>query len=162
MGPSPGRTAVLNTLSLPLSPLQESVLCPTVASYSVGKGWASNPDGSDVLYTVGKTNNMLSGECWDDCAWNGEAYNGTAEDVHLSIEWTQFREWTQDIKNIFTHDLWATEFDKGRCLGPGYIWLRFGHGGPDYLSMHYNRYVTDLGKYRDCAASPCSLRKGVC
>jgi len=59
----------------------------------------------------------------------------------LSIEWTQFQDWVQDIKNIFVHDLWATEFDKGRCLGPGYIWLRFGHGGPDYLSMHYNRYL---------------------
>jgi hypothetical protein len=105
----------------------------------VGKGWASNPDGSDVLYTVGKTNNMMSGECWDDCAWNGEAYNGTAEDVHLSIEWTQFHDWVKDIKGILEHDLWATDFDKGRCLGAGYIWLRFGHGGPDYLSMHYNR-----------------------
>lgn len=47
----------------------------------------------------------------------------------------------QDIKNIFVHDLWATDFDKGRCLGPGYVWLRFGHGGPDYLSMHYNMCV---------------------
>lgn len=42
------------------------MLCPTVAQYSVGKSWASNPDGSDVLYTVGKTNNLASGECWDD------------------------------------------------------------------------------------------------
>lgn len=132
------------------------MLCPTVASYSVGKGWASNPDGSDVLYTVGKTNNMMAGECWDDCAWNGEAYNGTAEDVHMSIEWTQFHDWVQDIKNIFTHDLWATEFDKGRCLGPGYVWLRFGHGGPDYLSMHYNRcvcaYMATWWWMRMCAA----------
>lgn len=127
------------------------MLCPTVAGYSVGKGWASNPDGKDVLYTVGKTNAMMSGECWDDCAWNGEAYNGTAEDVHLSIEFTQFRDWVTDIKNIFEHDLWATEWDKGRCLGPGYVWLRFGHGGPDYLSMHYNRCAGrwERGKKRD-------------
>lgn len=118
--------------------VQESVLCPTVASYSVGKTWASNPDGSDVLYAVGKTNNMAAGECWDDCAWNGEAYNGTAEDVHMSIEWDRFQEWVDDVKNIFNYDLWASEADKGRCLGPGYIWLRFGHGGPDYLSMHYD------------------------
>ena len=79
--------------------------------------------------------------CLQRSAWNGEAYNGTAEDVHMSIEFTQFHDWVQDIKNIFVHDLWATEFDKGRCLGPGYVWLRFGHGGPDYLSMHYNRCV---------------------
>jgi hypothetical protein len=140
--------------------LQESVLCPTSAHYSVGKSWASNPDGSDVLHAVGKTNNLAAGEvrgawvvwlllpvavrcdsptcaaadprfvcfchptptclqCWDDCAWNGAAYNGTAEDVHMAIEHTQFKDWVQDIKNIFQHDLWATEFDKGRCLGPG-------------------------------------------
>jgi hypothetical protein len=46
---------------------QEAVLCPTVAANSVGKTWASNPDGSDVLYAVGKTNNLATGECYEDC-----------------------------------------------------------------------------------------------
>jgi hypothetical protein len=106
--------------------LQESVLCPTVAANSVAKTWASDGKGEDVLFAVGKTNDLAATECWDDCAWNGPTYNGTAEDVHLSIEWEDFQDWTTDIKNMFKYDLWETEFDKGRCLGPGYIWLRFG------------------------------------
>ncbi|WIA41247.1 hypothetical protein OEZ86_004858 [Tetradesmus obliquus] len=120
------------------SGIAESVLCPTVAANSVAKTWASDGKGEDVLFAVGKTNELASTECWDDCAWNGPAYNGTAEDVHLSIEWDDFQDWTTDLKNMFKYDLWETEYDKGRCLGPGYIWLRFGHGGPDYLSMHYD------------------------
>lgn len=117
---------------------QEAILCPTVANNAVGKTWASNPDGSDVLYAVGKTNNLVASECWDDCAWNGPTYDGTAEDVHMSIEWDEFDSWITDIKNLFEYDLWVTEYDKGKCLGPGYIWLRFGHGTPDYISMHYD------------------------
>jgi hypothetical protein len=52
-------------------------------------------------------------------AWNGPAYNGTAEDVHMAIEWDQFQDWVTDLKNMHEYDLWETKFDKGRCLGPG-------------------------------------------
>ena len=62
---------------------------------SVFKTWASKPDGSDVLYTVGTTNNLVAAECWDNCAWNSDVFEGTAEDVHLSIEWDRFEEWIQ-------------------------------------------------------------------
>lgn len=106
--------------------LQQAMMCPTVAANSVAKTWASDSQGKDVLYAVGKTNDLAAAECWDDCAWNGPTYNGTAEDVHLSIEWDNFRSWVDDIQNIFKYDLWETKFDQGRCLGPGYIWLRFG------------------------------------
>ena len=69
-------------------------------------------------------------------AWNGPAYNGTAEDVHFAIEWGRFREWVADVKAVFEKDLWGGErLDAGRCMGPGYMWLRFGHPRSEYLHM---------------------------
>jgi hypothetical protein len=56
----------------------------------------------------------------------------------MSIEWDQFDDWIKDMKAAFVKDLWEDErLDKSRCLGPGYIWLRFGHPRSEYLHMAY-------------------------
>jgi hypothetical protein len=121
-----------------ISGMQRSFMCPTVGYNGAAQTWASKQDGTRVLYTVAKTNRMQASECDDNCAWNTPVFNGTAEDVHYAIEWSRFREWVDDFKQVIYKDLWETEFDKNKCLGPGYIWLRFGRNTTDYLTMSYN------------------------
>lgn len=117
---------------------QRAFMCPTVAANSVGKTWANMPDGSPVLNAIGKTNNMVASECDDECAWNSKVYNGTAEDVEFTTEYEFLGEWIDSLKAIVQKDLWEDDPEKdGTCLGPGYMWIRFGHGGDGYTETTY-------------------------
>jgi hypothetical protein len=118
---------------------QEGFMCPVTGYNSAAHTWAASGDSkSRVLYSIAKTNRMQSSECDEHCAWNGPEYNGTAEDVHLAIEFSDFRNWVADLRKIIEKDLWEYPADRNRCLGPGYIWLRFGHNTTDHLAMTYD------------------------
>lgn len=103
-------------------------LCPLQTEASIGAFWAS-VGGKGVMNVTGPTNAMQAAECDEHCNWSDpEAFNGTAQDVELAIEWQQLPAWIDDIKKIIRMDLLEDGKASYRCLGPGYIWLRFGSG----------------------------------
>jgi hypothetical protein len=118
----------------PLPEMQYQVSCPTVAYNSVVKTWASSADGSPVLDVVGRTNRMQVCECGQDCPWNSPVYNGTAEDVELTMEYEHLPRWLDDMRAVIHRDLKEDGEQPGRCMGPGYIWLRFGRGTDDNIA----------------------------
>lgn len=118
----------------PMPEMQYQYSCPTVAYNSVVKTWASSADGSPVLDVVGRTNRMQVCECGQDCPWNSPVYNGTAEDVELTMEYEHLPSWLDDMRAVIARDLKEDGAQAGRCMGPGYIWLRFGRGTEDNLA----------------------------
>lgn len=46
-----------------------------------------------------------------------------------------FKPWISDIKAIFKKDLQRNGTRAERCQGAGYMWLRFGKGTNDFMSM---------------------------
>lgn len=62
--------------------------------------------------------------------------NTTTEDVHFAIEMEQLPAWIADVSAIFEKDLLTDNRLGGpKCMGPGYIWLRFGYPRGEYLHM---------------------------
>lgn len=62
-------------------------------------------------------------------------FSGTAQDAEFAIEFDGLKPWIDDVKDIFYKDLFRNGTRPDRCQGAGYMWLRFGKGTDDYLSM---------------------------
>lgn len=101
-------------------------LCPQQVNASVGSWWAS-VDGKGVFNVTGHTNNLQASECDEHCNWNDQkVFNGTTQDVEFTIEFDQLESWIKDVQKIFQMDLWENGKARYRCLGPGYLWIRYG------------------------------------
>jgi hypothetical protein len=108
-----------------------------VQSLTVHRAWAKAGGrfGEDRFDVVAPTNQMQAAECDQNCLWNGPQFKGTAQDAEFAIDWDAFEPWIGDVKAIFQKDLFRNGTRTERCQGAGYIWLRFGQGNDDYLSM---------------------------
>jgi len=99
--------------------------------------WASVGNKPAVNVT-GFTNKMQASECDAHCLWNDlNVTGGTAQDVEFTADFKDLPSWISAVKRIFQKDMWEDGKARYRCLGPGYLWIRFGHGDDSYLStMH--------------------------
>ncbi|WIA38074.1 hypothetical protein OEZ86_001443 [Tetradesmus obliquus] len=103
-------------------------LCPQVTDGSVKAAWAS-VKGERVANVTGPTNNLAASECDEHCTWNDRrVFNGTAQDAEFTIEFEQLAGWIADVKRAFDVELREGGKAKYRCLGLGYMWIRFGQG----------------------------------
>ena len=113
----------------------DGAMCPGAYFNSVMKTWASTAKGLPLLKAVAPTNAMQSAACGDDCPWTTGNLVGTAQDNHFAIEHDVLPEWIDDVQRIFKMDLQNGGKKPQACMGPGYMWLRFGRGNSDLLSM---------------------------
>ena len=86
------------------------------------------PSGNPILEGVAPTNQIMSTECGDRCAWLSKDLQATAFDVEFAFEKAQLRDIIADIRKIVAEDLrgipgWGQH---ARCLLPGYYVFRFG------------------------------------
>lgn len=103
-------------------------LCPLQTEASIGASWAS-VNGTGMWNVTGPTNQMQASECDEHCNWSDqEVFNGTAQDVEFTIEFEQLAQWIKDVRRIIDLDLFEGGKARYRCLGPGFLWLRFGSG----------------------------------
>ncbi|KAF8060339.1 GULLO1 [Scenedesmus sp. PABB004] len=103
-------------------------LCPLQTEASLSASWAS-VNGTGVANVTGPTNDMMASECDEHCNWNdNEVFFGTAQDVEFTAEFDQLGDWIADVKKIFTTELKEDGKAPWRCMGPGYLWIRFGAG----------------------------------
>lgn len=103
-------------------------MCLASKEVSISHGWASNLRGRPLKTGVGATNEMQSVSCGDQCAWEAEIANLAMWDTHFTTELSKLPDWIADVKKLMAEDF------AGRCLPPGYFWLRFGDGNGDLLS----------------------------
>eukprot|EP00878_Enallax_costatus_P000622 GHUV01000724.1.p1 GENE.GHUV01000724.1~~GHUV01000724.1.p1 ORF type:complete len:626 (+),score=75.62 GHUV01000724.1:267-2144(+) len=102
-------------------------LCPTVTDVSLSSYWGS-VNGKGVMNVTGPANDLMASEC-ERCNWNDpEVFFGTAQDVEMTAEFNQLEAWIADVKKIMEVELRESGKSKYRCLGPGYLWIRFGAG----------------------------------
>jgi hypothetical protein len=122
-------------LARPPWPLEEA-LCYVAKESSISHGWAASAtSGRVALGGVGPTNEMQSVSCGDECAWQEDVANLAMWDTHFLVGIDQLPQWMDDVKAVLDKDFWRPkEPRRGRCLPPGYFWLRFGGGTDDYLS----------------------------
>jgi len=114
--------------------LLEEVMCGIAKEVSIDHGWASNLRGRVLLSGVGPTNEMQSVSCGDKCAWDEGISNLAMWDTHFTTELANLPTWMEDVKAIMEKDFWGKRMIKrGKCLPPGYFWLRFGSGNDDML-----------------------------
>ena len=113
----------------------DGAMCPGAYMNSVMKTWASTAKGLPLLKAVAPTNHMQSADCGADCAWTTANLVGTAQDNHFAIEHARLPDWISDVKRIFKMDLQNNGTKPHACMGPGYMWIRFGRGNDDLLSM---------------------------
>ncbi|GBF95589.1 FAD FMN-containing dehydrogenase [Raphidocelis subcapitata] len=106
----------------------EEAMCIASKEVSISHGWASNLRGRPLKNGVGPTNEMQSVSCGDQCAWEAEIANLAMWDTHFTTELWKLPDWIADVKKLMAEDF------TGRCLPPGYFWLRFGDGNGDLLS----------------------------
>ncbi|KAI8475634.1 MAG: hypothetical protein J3K34DRAFT_517253 [Monoraphidium minutum] len=118
---------------------KDRLVCPAAASSSVARAWASRAGGAPALFAVAPTNDLVAAGCGaGGCAWGGPESNVTMEDVHFAIEFDQLEGWLADVRSIFENDLWGdARLGRARCMGPGQIWVRFGHPRGEHLHMAY-------------------------
>ncbi|WIA23842.1 hypothetical protein OEZ85_013501 [Tetradesmus obliquus] len=103
-------------------------LCPLQTAASLGAFWGS-VNGKGVFNVTGPTNNLMASECDEHCNWNdNKVFFGTAQDVEFTAEFSQLESWISDVKKIFNVELMENGKAKYRCMGPGYLWIRFGSG----------------------------------
>lgn len=108
-----------------------------VQQLTVHRAWAraGGRFGEPRFNVTAPTNQMQATECDQNCLWNGPQFKGTAQDAEFAIDWDAFAPWIDDVKAIFHKDLFRNGTRPDRCQGAGYLWLRFGKGSDDYLSM---------------------------
>eukprot|EP00878_Enallax_costatus_P001016 GHUV01001150.1.p1 GENE.GHUV01001150.1~~GHUV01001150.1.p1 ORF type:complete len:631 (+),score=62.78 GHUV01001150.1:321-2213(+) len=103
-------------------------LCPLQTDASLSSFWGS-VNGKGVMNVTGPANDLMASECDDHCNWNdNEVLFGTAQDVELTAEFDQLEDWIADVQKIMDVELKENGKAKYRCLGPGYLWIRFGAG----------------------------------
>jgi hypothetical protein len=115
--------------------LLDEVMCMVSKEVSISHGWASTTQGR-VLHTgVGPTNAMQSVSCGDQCAWEADEANLAMWDTHFTTDIANLGPWMDDVRALLDKDFWKpSEERRGRCLPPGYFWLRFGSGSGDYIN----------------------------
>lgn len=115
--------------------LLDEVMCMVSQEASISHGWASNRQGRVLRSGVGPTNEMQSVSCGDQCAWEADEANLAMWDTHFTTDIANLPAWMEDVKQLLKKDFWrANEAPGGRCLPPGYFWLRFGSGSNDYIN----------------------------
>eukprot|EP00882_Tetradesmus_deserticola_P001995 GHRQ01002140.1.p1 GENE.GHRQ01002140.1~~GHRQ01002140.1.p1 ORF type:complete len:593 (+),score=177.48 GHRQ01002140.1:42-1820(+) len=103
-------------------------LCPQLSDGSLQATWASVKR-KRVANVTAPTNHMAASECDDHCLWNDRrVFNGTAQDAEFTIEFAQLRDWIADVKRAFDVELKENGKASYRCMGLGYMWIRFGQG----------------------------------
>eukprot|EP00878_Enallax_costatus_P039822 GHUV01045739.1.p1 GENE.GHUV01045739.1~~GHUV01045739.1.p1 ORF type:complete len:480 (+),score=92.29 GHUV01045739.1:93-1532(+) len=136
-----GREKGAKAFALMSSTLQDdsdalNFLCPLQTEASLSSSWAS-VNGEGKWNVTGPTNNMQASECDDHCNWNdNEVFYGTAQDVEFTAEFDQLESWINDVKKVFKEDLFENGKTKYRCMGPGYLWIRFGAGYDGYTATN--------------------------
>ena len=84
---------------------------------------------------VGNTNEMQSVSCGDQCAWEADEANLAMWDTHFTTDLADLPAWMDDVKAIVDKDFWRPGDPRfGRCMPPGYFWLRFGSGNGDLIN----------------------------
>ncbi|WIA09638.1 hypothetical protein OEZ85_009026 [Tetradesmus obliquus] len=108
--------------------LMSNLVCPLVADGSISSAWGS-VNRQRVANVTGPTNNLTSAQCDEHCTWNEHrVFNGTAQDAEFTIEFAQLADWIADVKAAFDNELKEGGNASYRCLGLGYMWIRFGKG----------------------------------
>lgn len=109
-------------------------LCPLQTEASLSSSWAS-VNGRGYANITGPTNSMQASECDEHCNWNeNSVFFGTAQDVEFTTEYDRLGEWIDDVKQVFKRDLFEGGRKSFRCMGPGYLWIRFGAGYDGYTA----------------------------
>ena len=114
----------------------DSVTCSAALTNAVGAPWATRPGpltgplgiSIPILEGVAPTNQIMSTECGDRCAWLSKEMQATAFDVEFAFEKAQLRDVIAGIRRLVAEDLrglpgWGQH---ARCLLPGYFVFRFG------------------------------------
>eukprot|EP00775_Hariotina_reticulata_P007191 gene7191-7405_t len=111
-------------------------LCPLQTEASLSSAWAS-VNGTGFENITGSTNTMQASECDEHCNWNeNEVFFGTAQDVEFTAEFDQLANWINDVKKIIKTELFENGKTPYRCMGPGYLWIRFGSGFDGYTATN--------------------------
>lgn len=101
-------------------------ICPQVTEQSLSAAWGS-VNGERVDNVTAPTNDLISAECDETCLWNDRSVvNGTAMDAEFTIDYSQLASWINDVKRIFNVELKENGKADYRCMGLGYMWIRFG------------------------------------
>jgi L-gulonolactone oxidase len=115
--------------------LLDELMCAVSAQVSITHGWANNLRGRVVQSGVGRTNEMQAVGCGRQCAWEADIANLAMWDTHFTADASALPGWVTDVKAIMAKDFWRPwELRRGRCLPPGYIWLRFGAGNDGLIA----------------------------
>ncbi|KAI8472152.1 MAG: hypothetical protein J3K34DRAFT_415296 [Monoraphidium minutum] len=114
----------------------DTISCTSALTNAVGASWATKPGplsalgmNIPILEGVAPTNNIISTECGDRCAFTSKKMQANALDVEFAFEKKRLPQVIADIKAIIAQDLrglpgWGSAT---RCLLPGYFVFRFGH-----------------------------------
>lgn len=113
----------------------DTISCTSALTNAVGAAWATKPGPlsplgmhTPILEGVAPTNNIISTECGDRCAFTSKTMQAHALDVEFAFEKAKLPQVISDIKSIIAKDLkglpgWGQQV---RCLLPGYYVFRFG------------------------------------
>lgn len=114
----------------------DTISCTSALTNAVGAAWASQPTAltaplgisTPILEGVAPTNNIISTDCGDRCAFTSKGMQAAALDVEFAFEHAKLPQVIADIKSIIAKDLkglkgWGAPT---RCLLPGYYVFRFG------------------------------------
>jgi hypothetical protein len=102
---------------------------------SISHGWASSTAGRVLRSGVGGTNYLQSVSCGDQCAWEADEANLAMWDTHFTTDIRNLAPWMEDVRAVMEKDFWKPgQAHRGKCLPPGYFWLRFGSGSDDYIN----------------------------
>jgi hypothetical protein len=113
----------------------DELMCAISAKISVNHGWANNLRGRVLMSGVGRTNEMQAVGCGDQCAWEADIANLAMWDNHFTTDLASLPGWVADVKALMARDFWRPwELKRGRCLPPGYFWLRFGAGNDGLIA----------------------------
>lgn len=123
----------------------DTISCTTAMTMAVGAPWATRPTpGTSVLGVnipilegVAPTNQIISTDCGDQCAWISKGMQATALDVEFAFEKEHLKNVITDIKALIAKDLKGLPglFANTRCLMPGYYVFRFGKGCNSFTGM---------------------------